>query len=62
MSRETDAIDLAVKSISDEIDTVVERLSDGVPLDQYHMNVGLVRGMRFALEIIKANLNKIMDD
>ena len=62
MSRETDAIDLAVKSISDEIDAVVERLADGVPLDQYHMNVGLVRGMRFALEIIKANLNKIMDD
>lgn len=62
MSRETDAIDLAVKSISDEVDAVIERMADGVPLDQYHMNVGLVRGMRFALEIIKANLNKIMDD
>lgn len=62
MSREADAIDLAVKSISAEVDAVIERLADGVPLDQYHMNVGLVRGMRFALEIIKANLNKIMDD
>jgi len=62
MSRETDAIDLSVKSISSEIDAVIERIADGVPLDQYHMNVGLVRGMRFALEILKDNMNKIIDE